>query len=171
MAYRRRGERISKAKRLKAQSKERGKIQRALDQIEIAKRTESRKRASAKEKGSLAGIGIGAIIQFGLNTGLGPLGWALAPAIGGGLGDAAYVTGHGGGRKTDIEKTTDALRLLEEKAMFAETREGAQRGITAGEIAQGEIAEGDLGTGSMEVLGKFVQNYMMAKGLEKVAKT
>ena len=170
MAYRRRGERISKAKRLKAQSKERAKIQRALDQIEIAKQAEARKRAAAKEKGSLAGIVAGLALKYGANMALGPLGWALAPAIGSGLGDASYVTGHGGGRKTGIEKATDALRLLEEKALFTETREGAQRGITAGEIAQGEIAEGDLGTGSMEVLGKFVQNYMMAKGLEKLGK-
>ena len=169
MAYRRRGERISKAKRLKAQSKERAKIQRALDQIEIAKQAEARKRQEAKDKGSLAGIGIGGIMHLA-NITLGPLGWALAPAIGSGLGDASYVTGHGGGRKTGIEKATDALRLLEEKALFTETREGAQRGITAGEMAQEEIAEGDLGTGSMEVLGKFVQNYMMAKGLEKMGK-
>ena len=158
MAYRRGMADRSRAKRLRRKSKERRDIRGALTDLEFAKQHEARRREKNKTIfGSLGGLA-------GLFLASNPAGLAAWIAGGRGVGDYAYHQSKG---KTEIKQAQEALEALESESMFRETREEAEAGALAAEVANEQYTSGDIETGLMGLGTDWVEWYTLLSGLDK----
>jgi hypothetical protein len=163
MAYRRRGEKISQAKRLKVQARERRQIQASLDAIEFAKQREARKRAEYGREG----LGWAAIASLFI-PGLGAAGWAAMLTAGKAAGDVAYHQGGGDKPGEQIQDEIDTLEALQDDMVFRETGEAARKGVMMGEMAKEDISGGDLATGLMTAGSDFLTYYTTLAAMGKL---